>query len=124
MTLLEAVVALAIVGLAGVAALATAGSELRAAGRARRAIEAAALADQSLSTVALLGVEDLDALPDSLARGSFPAPLDEYQWRMRSRAVPAQRDMYDVSVEILWPEGGSYTAATRLYRTRPVLAAR
>ncbi|MGE5731089.1 MAG: type II secretion system protein, partial [Gemmatimonas sp.] len=53
-TLLEAVVAIAIVGMTSVAALEAAGGEMRTAERARRAIEVEALASSRLEFMDLL----------------------------------------------------------------------
>jgi type II secretory pathway pseudopilin PulG len=118
MTLLEAVVALTIVATAGIAALTTVAGELRGAERARRAVEAAALAGETMTRVGLLGAADLAVLPDSVRSGVFPAPLSDYRWTTTSRAVPDQRDTYAVTVDIHWPAGGRYTLDTRWYRPR------
>src|SRR5436309_6691188 len=79
-TLLEVVVALAIVGIAGVAALEAFGAEVRGADKTQQALPAAALAEERLGRLALLATSELAHLPDSLSRGTFPAPLDRYRW--------------------------------------------
>jgi len=117
-TLLEAVVALTIVGLAGVAALATVGTELRGAERGRRAIEAAALAEEQLSRVTLLPAGAFEPLPDSLRQGQFPGGLEAYRWEASARAVPDEPSTYEVTLTITWDDRG-YTVSTRLYRPRP-----
>lgn len=121
-TLLEAVVAIAIVGMTSVAALEAAGGEMRTAERARRAIEVEALASSRLEFMDLLTDRELQALPDSVEKGKFAAPLDEYSWTTTSVPVSEQAGVYDVRVNVAWPSG-SYALRTYLYRT-PRLATR
>ncbi|HSQ30688.1 MAG TPA: type II secretion system protein [Gemmatimonadaceae bacterium] len=121
-TLLEAVVAIAIVGMTSVAALEAAGGEMRTAERARRAIEVEALASSRLEFMDLLNDRELQSLPDSVEKGKFTAPLDEYSWTTTSTPVSEQAGVYDVRVSVAWPSG-SYTLRTYLYRT-PRLATR
>lgn len=121
-TLLEAVVAIAIVGMTSVAALEAAGGEMRTAERARRAIEVEALASSRLEFMDLLTDRELQALPDSVEKGKFAAPLDEYSWTTTSAPVSEQPGVYDVRVNVAWPSG-SYALRTYLYRT-PRLATR
>ena len=118
-TLLEAVVAVAIVGMTSVAALESVGGELRTAERARRAIEAEALATSRLEFMDLLTDRELLSLPDSVEKGKFAAPLDEYLWTTTSTPVSEQPGVYDVHVTVTWPSG-SYTLRTYLYRTPPL----
>jgi type II secretory pathway pseudopilin PulG len=118
MTLLEAVVALTIIALAGIAALATVAAELRGAERARRALEAAALAQERMARAGLLRAAELSSLPDSIRAGSFGGRLAEYRWTTTSRALPDEPDVYGVAVSVTWPEGGRYTLDGRWYRPR------
>jgi prepilin-type N-terminal cleavage/methylation domain-containing protein len=118
-SLLEAVVALAIVGLAAVAALGAFAMELRTGGQAARALEAQALAESRLAAVRLLQRSELEPLADSLRNGRFPAPLQAYQWQASSERVPDQEDLFQVAVAVRWNEG-DYSLATRLYRPRPL----
>lgn len=118
-TLLEAIVALAVLGLAGVAALEAMGGELRAAERARSATTAAALAQDRLATVALLPRSELDPVRDSIARGTFRPPFAEYRWTTTIRPVLGEADLYDVVVEVR-SDAGHISFATRLFRRRPV----
>lgn len=117
-TILEALVALAIVGLAGVAALEALGGELRTAGRSRHAYAVAALAEERLAAVRLLPATELDPIPDSLARGRFTAPFAEYSWTASVRGVSDERDLYDVVVRVEGREAG-LDLRTRIYRPRP-----
>ena len=121
-SLMEAVVAVAIVGVTSVAALEAVGSDMRTAERARRAIETESLASSRLQFLSLMTDRDLQALPDSVAGGKFDKPLDEYSWKTTSTPLDDQAGVYDVRVTIAWPTG-SYLVRTYAYR-RPVLATR
>jgi len=118
-SLLEAVVAVAIVGVASVSVLAAFGGEVRTADRARTALEAEALAVDRLTTVRLLTLDELDDLPDSVSTGRFTPPFDRYRWEIDVRRLSGQRDLHQVSVLVAWPEG-EYALETRLYRPPPV----
>jgi prepilin-type N-terminal cleavage/methylation domain-containing protein len=89
-SLLEAVVAIAIVGITSVSALEAVGGDMRTAERARRAIVVEALAGSRLEFMDLLTDRELQALPDSVESGKFPAPLDEYSWKTTSAPVSDQ----------------------------------
>jgi len=121
-TLFEATAALAIVGLTSVAALAAVGAEMRTAARAQRAIVADALATSRLDFMNLLTDQELQAVPDSVAKGQFAAPLGDYSWTTTSGAVSDQGGVYNVTINIAWP-GGSYVVRTYLYRRPPVASA-
>jgi type II secretory pathway pseudopilin PulG len=117
-SLLEAVVAVAIVGMTSVAALEAVGSDLRTAERARRAVEVEQLATSRLEFMNLLTDQELQALPDSVSSGTFPKPLDEYSWKTTSAPVSDQAGVYDVRLTISWP-ASAYTVRTYAYRTPP-----
>jgi type II secretion system protein I len=116
-SLLEAVVALAILGLAAVAALTAVAAELRAAGSARDAMEAVALAGIRLERLRLLPAEDLRPLADSLARGRFDPPFDRYHWSADVRRARDESDLLEVTVLVEW-DSGSHGLTTRLFRPR------
>jgi type II secretory pathway pseudopilin PulG len=125
-SLLEAVAGLAIVGMVAASAMAATAREMRTAARARRAIEVEALATARMDWMALVTDVQLQSLPDSVARGTFPEPLDDYRWRTSVEPVAQESGLYDVRVSVLWKEGGkdvSYDLRSRLYR-RPVLTTR
>ena len=121
-SLLEAVAAVAIIGMTSVGALSAAGGDLRTADRSRRAIEAEALATARLDFMNLMYDTDLQALPDSVSKGTFPKPMDEYSWTATATPYSDQAGVYDVRVTIKWPEG-AYTEKTYIYR-RPAVATR
>ena len=75
-SLLEAVVATAILGLAAVASLSALGAQVRSAERARATVLLEALAQDRLTRVRLASPDQLDRLPDSLARGELYQPPD------------------------------------------------
>ena len=119
-SLLEAVVAIAIVGLTSVSALEAVGGDMRTTERARRAIEAEALSGSRLDFMDLMSDRELQALPDSVEKGKFLAPLDEYSWKTSSTVVGEQGGVYDVRVTIDWATG-SYTVKSYQYRTPPLV---
>ena len=121
-SLFEAVAALAIVGMTAISALAAVGGEMRVAERARRALEVEALASQRLDFMALLTDTDLQNLPDTVAKGKFDPPLDQYKWTATSAPVTTQGGVYDVKVRVEWPEG-AYTLRTYFYRRPPLATA-
>jgi type II secretory pathway pseudopilin PulG len=121
-TLFESIAALTIVGLVAISAMEAVGAEMRTAERARRALEVEALATQRLDALELLNDQELQAIPDSVAAGTFDAPMDEYSWTVDSSPVAEQPGVYDVALAINW-ESGSYPIRTKMYR-RPRLLQR
>ncbi len=117
-TLLEAAIALVIVGMAAVAVLSSFGTTLRTSARARRALEAEALAGQRLAFASLLSNAELSHLPDSVARGRFAAPFEGYGWLTTAKELRGDDALFDVSVEVTW-EDGRFALPTRLYRPPP-----
>jgi type II secretory pathway pseudopilin PulG len=122
-SLLEAVVAVAIVGMTSVAALESVGSGMRTAEKSKREIEAEALASSRLEFMDLMTDRELQALPDSVESGKFLAPLDEYTWKTTSTASEEQVGIYDVRITVSWATG-SYTLKTYLYRQPPLATRR
>jgi len=119
-SLFEAVAAMAIVGVISVSALSAAGGEMRAAERARRALEVEALATARLDFLALMNDQQLQNLPDSVAKGVFDPPLDAYKWTTTATPLSTQAGVYDVRVDITW-KNGAYALHSYIYR-RPVNA--
>lgn len=114
-TLLEAVVALAIVAVVSLATLSSLGAELRAAGRAREVLPAAALAEHRLAVAQLLRAEELATLPDSVARGRFAPPFEGYGWATEADVVLGHPGLYDLRVRVEWADG-SFALHSRVYR--------
>lgn len=119
-SLLEAIVALAIVGLVGVAALAAFGAQLTAATKARATLEATALAAEQLALLRVVPAVSLNPLPDSLRHGQCPVPFADYHWTNAVEPIHGIAGLYQASVEIGWGDG-EVRLTTRLYRpARPV----
>lgn len=122
-TVIEAAIAVAIVGIASVGVLGAFGAELRTADRARRALESRALADYRLTMLELTPTDLLDHLPDSLAAGEFERPFQQYRWKA---SVAPSREIdfvYDLSVRVAW-DAGDFVVQSRVYRPRQPIAAR
>ena len=92
---------------------------MRTAERSRRAIEVEALATSRLQFMNLLTDQELQSLADSVSKGTFPAPLNEYSWKTTSAPLGDQAGVYDVHVTIDWP-AGSYVVRTYTYRRPPI----
>ena len=114
-TLLEAVFALAVLGMMSVAVLTMVSTGLRTAGRSNESLEVAALAQDRLARARLSVVGGPGDLPDSLRAGSFAAPFTGYRWSASVHPVLGERDLYELSVQVRW-ESGAYRLATRVYR--------
>ncbi len=114
--------AIAVVGMTAVAALESVGGGMRAAEKSRRAIEAEALASSRLEIMDLMSDQQLQSLPDSVAKGQFGKPLDAYSWTTTSAPVDDQAGVYDVRVTVSWPTG-DYTLKTYVYR-QPLFSVR
>ena len=113
-TLLEAVVAMAIIGVISVGALAAFSADLRAADRAHRILPAAALAQERLATLEIKEPTMLDVLPDSLTRGRFDVPFEDYSWTAVVKRVRATPRLITLSVAVSW-ENGSFTLSEQRY---------
>lgn len=119
-TLFEAVAAVAIVGAVAAAALSAVGSQFRTTARAERALVVEALATSRLDFLELLDQDrDLQSLPDSVAQGEFPAPLDEYRWTTEVSPVSDEPGLYAVVVTITWKDN-AYQLKSRAFR-RPAI---
>ena len=104
-TLIEAAVAIAIVGLAATAALDAMAASLRATEKARWALQADALARERLHAVAILEGADLESLPDSVAAGRFGSGFEDFEWRTEAKPVSGQLGLYDVRVVVMSAQG-------------------
>lgn len=125
--LLEAIVALTIVGLAAIASMATFGAELRAEERALRTIEARALGEERLSQLRLQPASTLIALPDSLRSGQFEAPYAAYHWEQAAKPQREIPGLFEIEVTVLRSadpgmtlsaNDGRWHFASRLFRSR------
>jgi hypothetical protein len=98
--LLEAVVALAVIGLVAVALLATTAAQVRTADKAQLLLTARALAEERLATLRSLDYYGLADVPDSLAAGTFPPPFEAYTWRAEIAPVDGEYDLFTVAVVV------------------------
>lgn len=122
-TLFETVAALTIVSMTAISALAAVGSELRTTERARRAIEAEALASQRIDFMSMMTDQELQSLPDSVKQGNFDKPLDEYRWQTATSVDPSLAGVYDIVITISWANN-SYIVRTAQYRRPPLTSTR
>ena len=114
-TLLEAAVALSIVGLAGIAALEAFGTELRTGERVQRALARQSLAEARVAVLSLTPASSLERLPDSLSRGRFAAPFERTEWTATARRVQGVQNLFSVEVHVS-DDRGTFTLGTRLHR--------
>ena len=111
--LLEAAVALLVVGMVAGAALELYGARMRVARRTPALLVANALAQDRLARVQLLEPEQLRRLPDSLAAGQFAAAFAGYRWQT-SVVRMAEDDLYEARVAVRWADG-VFEIATRIH---------
>jgi type II secretion system protein I len=121
-TLLEAIVALAIISMVAVSTLIAVGAQLRSTEHAQRTTEAVALAEERMTAIRLLSAGDLQALPDSIASGRFAPPLNLYTWNATTQPVYGEDGLNTITVQIDWP-GGTYALASRVFHSTPIATA-
>ena len=113
-TMLEAIVALAIVGLVCVGVLSAYGAALRADITAADRLPLSALAVERMAAVDL-SAGSLQRLPDTLARGAFAPPYASATWEAETQRVDQSDGLYDVTVRVR--DGNDlFTLRTRRYR--------
>lgn len=98
--LLEAVVALAIIGLVAIAVLGATAAQVRTADKAQLLLTARALAEDRMATLRSLDYYGLTDLPDSLSAGTFPAPFEAYGWEMDVQPVDDEYDLFTAAVVV------------------------
>jgi type II secretory pathway pseudopilin PulG len=98
--LLEAVIALAIIGMMSIALLAATGAQVRTADKAGLLLTARALADERMSMLRTLTYDELSSVPDSLQQGSFPEPFSDYSWRAEVAPVEDEYDLFTAAVVV------------------------
>lgn len=119
--LMEAVVALAIISLISIALLATTASQVRTADKAALLLTARALADERMATVRMLTYDELTELPDSLIEGRFPAPFEDYSWRIEVVPVEEEYDLFSAAVAVdVFDE--SFVLRTLLHEPQPQIS--
>jgi len=119
--LLEAVVALAILGVASIVLLQVRAQQIRVATQAHELLTAQALAEDRISAIRMLDYLLLADPPDSLMAGVFPPPFEEFTWTARVDLMEDEYDLFGVEVEVLGP-AERFPLRTLMHRARPVLA--
>ena len=122
-TLVEALVANSIVGLTVAAGLSAFAAELRASARAVAALELEALAQERMARLRLVPAEQLNPLAESLERGRFETPFDEFTWLTEVQPSPQQPGLL-VAATTLQGRDTELRLETRLYRPQRVVANR
>jgi len=118
--LLEAVVALAILGVASIALLQVRSQQIRVASQARELLTAQALAEDRVSAIRLLNYELLAEPPDSLLEGVFPVPFEAFSWTAEVALIEDEYDLFGVEVVVLGPVE-RFPIRTLMHRPRSVL---
>ena len=117
--MLEAIVALAIVGVVCVGVLGAYGGAIRADVTAADRLPLATLAAERIAAVDL-DPGSLQPLPDSLARGTFAPPYASATWETTTHRVNQTEGLYELIVRVR--DGTDvYTLRTRRYRA-PIAA--
>jgi hypothetical protein len=118
--LLEAVVALAILGVASIVLLQVRAQQIRVATQARELLTAQALAEDRIAVLRVLDYDLLADPPDSLMSGEFPPPFEEFSWTSQVELMEDEYDLFGVSVEVLGP-AERFPLRTLMHRARSVL---
>jgi type II secretory pathway pseudopilin PulG len=118
--LMEAVVALAIIGLFSVALLSTTSAQLQTAGKANTLLVARSLAEDRLAALRLLEYEELGDVPDSLVSGTFPAPFEAWAWTASVEEMEDEYDLFGAEV-IVEGRGETFPLRTLIHAPRPVV---
>jgi len=117
-SLLEALVALLLLGLVALTCLRVFGVALRGQARTREHLEAVALAERRMAELALLPPDSIAAYSEP--RGDvFPPPFERYRWRALLRRVEDAPALVQAAVLVEWPRG-EYSLETTFYRPERV----
>jgi hypothetical protein len=119
--LLEAVVALAILGVASIVLLQVRAQQISVAIQARELLTAQALAEDRISTIRMLDYYLLSEPPDSLLEGVFPEPFQDFGWTAQIALIEDEYDLFGVEVEVLGP-AERFPLRTLVHRPRPILS--
>jgi prepilin-type N-terminal cleavage/methylation domain-containing protein len=122
-TVLEAVVALAIIGATAVGVLSVFGEDQRVAGKSAQLVTASLVARERLAALELATRAELTGLPDSLASGTVDADGARFRWETAVVPVARVRDLFDLQVTVRW-DAGETALRTRRFRPAITLAVR
>ena len=120
--LLEAVVALAILGVASIVLLQVRAQQIRVATQARELLTAQALAEDRIAALRMLDFLLLSEPPDSLLDGTFPEPFQDFRWVAEVELLEDEYDLFGVEVTVEGP-AERFPLRTLIHRPRPILAA-
>ena len=120
--LLEALIALAIVGIMVVSLLAATSGQLRTAGKAATMLTARSLAEERMAVLRSLEYNALVDPPDSLLAGVFGEPFERYAWRSEIAPVEGEYDLFSAAV-VVTVEDDELTLRTLLHEPQPQLSA-
>lgn len=120
--LLEALVALAIVGIMAIALLASTSTQLRTAGKAADLLTARSLAEERMAVLRSLEFAALSDPPDSILEGTFAEPFGEYSWRAEVAPVDDEYDLFTAAV-LVSVQDEEFTLRTLLHQPQPQLTA-
>ena len=117
-TVLEALIALVIIGFAVVTTVEALGGGLRAEREVSAHLEAVALTEARMNELAAL---PRDSLVDYIAGrdGVFAPPFGRYRWRAAIEPVAGTRSLFRATVIVAWP-GRTYALETVLFRAGEV----
>jgi hypothetical protein len=118
--LLEAVMALAILGVASIALLQVRSQQIRVATQARELLTAQALAEDRVAAIRLLEYEVLAEPPDSLMEGVFPEPFQDFAWTTEVALIEDEYDLFGVEVVVVGP-AERFPLRTLMHRPRSLL---
>lgn len=116
-TLVEALVALAVLGVTLVGALEVTSRTLRVQAAAERHLEAVALANAKLNQLATLPVDSL-ASYQTRRTGNVRLGGHRYAWQALARRDSSDFALWEAAVRVEWGEG-EFTAETAFYRREP-----
>lgn len=118
--MLEAVVALAILGVASIVLLQVRAQQIRVATQARELLTAQALAEDRISALRMLDYDMLADPPDSLLAGVFPPPFQAFTWTGQVALMEDEYDLFGVEVVVMGPDE-RFPLRTLIHRPRRVL---
>lgn len=118
--MLEAIVALAIVGVVCVGVLGAFGAAIRADVTAADRLPLASLAVERMTAVDL-STGSLARLADSLAHGTFAPPYGSVTWQVEAHRVNQTEGLYDVIVRVR-DASDVFTLRSRRYRAPDAVA--
>jgi type II secretion system protein I len=114
-TLLEALVALVILGLALVPMMRSIATGVREQGRLRGHLDAVSLAESRMSELALIHVDSIAAYQQPRS-GFFPEPFAGYRWSAVLRRDERSSALIRGAVVVRWKDG-EYSLETVFHRT-------